>query len=247
MADRPFLSVVIPAYNEEDRLPATLARMQEYFEHERSEQYSYEILVVVDGSPDNTAGVAHRVAETYPAVRVIDRKENRGKGYTIQEGMEKARGEIRLFTDADNSTDIAQVEKLLPFFETGHKVVIGSRHASDSFVATPQPWYRTLLGRVGNIIIRIFAVPGIGDTQCGFKAFHHVAASKLFPLLSIEGFAFDIELLALARRYGYDIAEVGIRWVNDDRSTVKSSTFITVLIDVLRIRWRLWFGAYPRP
>ncbi len=242
----PYLSIVIPAYKEEQRLPETLMRMKEYFENERKEGYTYEIIVVVDGSPDKTADVARSFIDKLPTLRVIDRAENRGKGYTIAEGMLAANGSVRLFMDADSSTDIAHIEKILPHFRDGKSVVFGSRQAIGADIVIPQGIVRIALGRIGNFIIRLLVLPGIGDTQCGFKALTAEASEKIFPLMTIERWAFDVELLSLARRYGYMYQEVGVRWKNDEASTVKSSAFVTTLLDVIRLRIRLWLGKYPR-
>lgn len=244
--DELFLSVVIPAYKEENRIGKTLDIMKEYFENVRKDSYSFEILVVIDGSPDKTSDVVREYMKTMSYLRVIDRKENRGKGYTIKEGMLEAKGVIRLFTDADNSTSIEQIEKLLPFFKKGFDVVIGSRRAQGAEIAVPQPWTRTIPGKIGNLVIQIFAVPGINDTQCGFKALTAEAAQKIFPEMVVEGWGFDVEMLALARRFGLKVKDVGIRWVNDELTTVGASAFITTLLDVVRIRFRLWFGKYPK-
>ena len=177
-----YLSVVIPAYNESERIEKTLRRFNEYF---FPQPYAYEIVVVNDGSRDKTADVVARLSGEIKNLRLIDRRENKGKGYTVREGMRASRGRIRLFADADNATDIAHFEKMRPLFDQGYEVVVASRDPKDApgaRQAVSQPWWKRALGMLGNWYIRRCAVPGIWDTQCGFKAFRGYAADRLFGI-----------------------------------------------------------------
>lgn len=208
---------------------------------------SAEIIVVLDGSTDATLEIARTAARDVPQLKILDRKVNRGKGYTVREGMLAARGQIRLFADADNSTDIAHFDKMKPLFDQGYDVVIASRNAADAPGAVQvvsQAWYKRAIGRMGNRIVQIAAVPGIWDTQCGFKAFRAEAAERIFAQTTIERWGFDIEVLALAQRLGYKIGIVPARWLNDDRSHVKLSDYLHVLGDTFTVRRNLLSKKY---
>jgi len=238
---KPFLSVIIPAYNEAGRLPKTLLDIDKYLSQAG---FSYEIIVVNDGSKDRTAEIVIKMQEMVKNFRLINNQINQGKGAVVAQGMLAAKGTIRLFTDADNSTSIDQIEKFLPFFKEGYDVVIGSRAMKDSQLPVKQPFYRQLLGKIGNLIIRILVVPGINDTQCGFKAFTEEATLEIFPRLMIKRWGFDVEILALARLLGFRIKEVGVRWINDPHSKVKISAFFEVLSEVIKIRLNIWRKKY---
>jgi dolichyl-phosphate beta-glucosyltransferase len=238
------LSVIIPAYNEASRLPKTLTRLHEYLVRRA---LTYEIIVVLDGSSDETGAVVQRLAGAIDCVKIIDRRVNRGKGYTVKEGMLAARGAIRLFTDADNSTDIVHFDKMEPLFKQGYDIVIASRNAADAPGAAQvvaQAWYKRAIGRLGNRIVQLAAVPGIWDTQCGFKAFRAEAAERIFRQTTIDRWGFDIEVLALAQRIGYRIGIVPARWLNDDRSHVRTSDYLHVLGDTFAVRRNLLTGKY---
>ncbi len=239
-----YLSIVVPAYNEAARLPNTLQRMQEYL---LQRPFSSEIIVVLDGPTDATLDIVRSVARDVPQLKILDRKDNRGKGYTVKEGMLAAKGEVRLFCDADNSTDIAHFDKMKPLFDQGYDVVIASRNAKDvpeALQVVSQAWYKRAVGRLGNRIVQIAVVPGIWDTQCGFKAFRAEAAERIFAQTTIERWGFDIEVLALAQRLGYKIGIVSARWLNDDRSHVKLSDYLHVLGDTFTVRRNLLSGKY---
>lgn len=238
----PYLSIVVPAYNEESRLVPSLQKIHDYLD---SRNYDYELIVVSDGSTDRTAEVARRWCLPGFPLTVIDRKENRGKGYTVREGFERAGGRYVLFSDADLSTPIEEVEKLLPFFQQGFDVVIGSRSLKDSQVLVHQPWYRELMGKIFNRIVQGLAVPGIIDTQCGFKCFSRDAVKKVFPICRIDGFAFDVEILYLARKLGFKIKEVPIRWIDSPRSTISPiGDSLRMFRDILQVRLNDWRGFY---
>jgi dolichyl-phosphate beta-glucosyltransferase len=181
------VSVIIPAYNEARRITPTLQRINNYLERRA---LSSEILVVLDGPTDNTLGVLRQIAKEISNLKILNRTDRRGKGYTVREGMLKASGRLRLFCDADNSTDIAHFDKMMPLFEEGYDLVIASRNSKDAPNAeevVPQAWHKRWTGRVGNLIVQLFTVPGIWDTQCRFKAFRAEVAVRIFSDTKIEG------------------------------------------------------------
>ena len=238
------LSIIIPCYNEAARLPGTLRRFHAYL---ADKGYSYEIIVVLDGSTDNTRDALRHLRGTITNLRIIDRAENRGKGYTIRQGMLAASGRIRLFADADNSTDIAHFDRMMPLFDKGYDLVIASRNSNDVLQArqtVPQALYKRFFGRAGNVIVQILAVPGIWDTQCGFKAFRSDVAERLFSCLTIEGWGFDIEVLALARALRYRVGIIPANWVNDERSHFGSLDYLRVLGETLKIRYNFFTRKY---
>ncbi len=243
---KPYLSVIIPAYNEAGRLPLTLIDIDRILS---KAGYTYEILVVNDGSTDNTADIVRKMADTVKNLKLIDNNVNQGKGGVVRQGMLLAKGQYRLFTDADNSTSIDQFDNMVPYFSAGggsqrYDVVIGSRAVKGSKLEPAQPFYKQLLGKLSNIIIQIVNVPGIWDTQCGFKAFSEEAAEKVFSKTKINGWGFDIEALALARRFGYRIKEMPVRWVNNALSHVKLSAYLKTFWENVKIRWWIIIDKY---
>lgn len=239
----PHLSVVIPAYNEERRLPPTLDDVIQYLARQ---SYSAEIVVVDDGSVDRTAAVVRGRTDNSVPLRLCAHPDgrNHGKGATVRYGMKEARGRYRLFMDADNSTTIEQVEHFWPYVEEGYDVVIGSRDVRGAEVAVHQRWSKELAGNLGNLFIRTFVVPGVHDTQAGFKLFSQPAIDALLPRLTIDRWGFDVELLAAANRRGYRIKEVPIRWVNDPNSKVRALNYLDVLAEVWQVRRNLKAGQY---
>ncbi|MFH0830948.1 MAG: dolichyl-phosphate beta-glucosyltransferase [Parcubacteria group bacterium] len=206
------ISVIIPTYNEVKRLPATLPAVYEYLTNNVRD---FEILVVDDGSSDSTAAWARSFSATHAGIKVLPNKENRGKGAVAQQGLAAARGEYRLYLDADHSTNIRELAQLPRLVPTGAEVFIGSRYVAGSQIAIKQPWQRVLVSRIANALIRLLAVPGIHDTQNGFKIFSARAARAVLPYLHLRGWAFDIELLFVARRLGFKLYEFPITWKND--------------------------------
>ena len=232
----PDLSVVIPAYNEERRLPPTLARVREYLE---AGTLSHEIVVVDDGSRDATSDVARAHGAT-----VVRNDRNRGKGFAARRGMLLARGRRRLMTDADLSTPIEDLPRLMARLDEGCDVAIASRALPGSNVEIHQPAYREAMGRLFNLCVRVLAVPGLHDTQCGFKLFTAEAAEASFAPLQLHGFSFDVEALFVARRRGYRIAEVPVTWRNDEASRVGPLNGFRAFVDLARIRLNGWRGRY---
>jgi len=238
------LSVVIPAYNEEERLKATLDRVLAYLS---GRSYSWELVVVDDGSRDGTPGIARQASERFPTVRLIQNETNRGKGYTVRRGMLAAAGESILFSDADLSSPIEELEKLKPYIDSGYDVAIGSRDIIGSRIELPQPLHRRIMGYSFMILRDWIAVSGFRDTQCGFKMFKSTAAREVFSRSLIDGFCFDVEILAIAKTLGYRMCEVPVVWRNDERSKVNPlGDPIKMFLDLFRIRFNIARGAYGR-
>jgi glycosyltransferase involved in cell wall biosynthesis len=235
------LSVVIPAYNEEKRISSTLLAVSEFL---KNQPYESEILVVSDGSKDGTVQVVNSLKSQIPNLKLVANAENHGKGWVTKQGMLEATGDVRVFMDADNSTKVDEITNFIPYFEEGYDLVIGSRRIQGSVIAVHQPWIRDLQGTIFRTIVHIFVPLGVTDSQCGFKAFSASAAEKVFPKQSIYRWAFDVELLALARKMNLKIKEVPITWVNDEESHVKLSGKIKMLLEVAQVRWNLWTGKY---
>lgn len=240
------LSIVIPAYNESRRIGATLDAALAYLagSHTRG-----EVIVVDDGSRDETAALVARYAETHPAVRLLRNGCNRGKGYTVRHGVLEARGEVVLFCDADGSTPMGEASKLLAVIEAGGaEAAIGSRALPKSDLARPQPWFRRAMGWGFRNLVRLLVVRGFRDTQCGFKAFRRESAREVFRRQTLDGFAFDVEILFIARRLGYRVVEVPVRWLDSRDSRVRPGRDAArMLLDLFRIRWRALSGRYGRP
>lgn len=233
------LTVVVPAYNEARRLGPSLASILDYLE---GRGLSHQVLVVDDGSADDTAGVARGFADR--GVELISLERNRGKGAALRRGVLASRGARLLLTDADLSTPITELEKLEPHLESGAGMVLGSRAAAGAQVRVHQPAYRELMGKTFNLLIRLLGVRGLRDTQCGFKLLCGELARELFADLTVDGFAFDVELVWLAQARGHRVVEVGVVWVNSPASTVHPVfDSAAMLRDVVRMRWRHRGGA----
>lgn len=236
------LSLIIPAYNEADRIGPSIEKAFRYL---REQPYDSEIVIVDDGSADNTKGAVEDAFARKPegienvTTRFIPLGKNSGKGAAVQRGMLEAKGKVRIFTDADFSTPVYEVAKVIPLIESGeYDVVIGSRAAEGrALVKKHQPWYREMMGRFFNVMVQAFVFRGIKDTQCGFKGFSDHAAQILFSKQKVFGFSFDVEILYLARRYGYRVREIAIEWYNDERTTVGAlSDSAKMFLELLRIR-----------
>ncbi len=243
---QPYLSVIIPAYNEAKRLPNTLLDIDK---HLSSASYEYEIIVVDNNSKDATRDITKRFAQFVKGLRVIECR-TQGKGAAVQKGMLDATGRIRLFTDADNSTSIEHFALMEQYFpsktDTGFDIVVASRDVEGSKMIPPQPWYKKQLGNVGNLIIQALLLPGMPDSQCGFKAFTEKAAMDIFPKITIFGWGFDVEALVIGKQHGYRIKEIPVTWVNDIRSAVKLSGYIATLLEVFKIKVRSIQGIYKK-
>jgi dolichyl-phosphate beta-glucosyltransferase len=209
----PFISLIIPAYNEEDRIVPSLKKATAYFE---SKEYNFEIIVVDDGSSDNT----YFAAKNFDGVNAIRLTPNQGKGAAVRAGMLAAKGTLRLFADADFSTPIYEIDKLFSAIESGAQVAIGSRAVNYNLIKEHQPFYREFMGKTFNKLTQALVIKGIQDTQCGFKMFTAQAAEQIFRVAKVDHFGFDVEILFLAHKAGFKIAEVPVEWYNDERSKV---------------------------
>jgi dolichyl-phosphate beta-glucosyltransferase len=240
------LSIVVPAFNEEHRLPPTLARLHAYLS---AQPLRYEIVVVDDGSRDGTCRVVEEAMARIPHLRLVKQPANRGKGAAVRAGMLAARGQLRVMSDADCSMPPEQLPKLLaPIVGCRAEIAIGSRYVEGARSDVKQPFYRVLWSRLANKVIQRSLVPGVRDTQCGFKAFTAEAARGLFSIAKIDGWAFDLEILALARRRGFGIAEVGVEWTDDRRSRVNPIKDLwKVVREAMTIRRNLRRGVYNLP
>jgi len=239
------ISVIIPAYNEEKRLPSTLERIAEY-SRQRACGFA-EILVVDDGSRDSTVARAEEFARRFPCVRVLRNPGNRGKGYSVRHGMLEAQGEWALFTDADLSAPIEELDKLEAAVEReGAAIAIGSRAIDRSLIGVHQPAFREYAGRFFNLVMRAVTGLKFHDTQCGFKLFRQDAARAIFSRQQLERFGFDVEVMFLAELLGYRAVEVPVRWNDVEGSKVGTLQGLNGFADLVRVRRNQWAGKYKR-
>lgn len=238
-------SVVIPTYNEEtkqEEMKKHLSSIREYFGRINK---SFEVVIVLDGPSDKTPQIVKEIIKDWPNFRVIDRKENKGKGYSVREGLLAARGEIRLFTDMDGATPINMLNKFIPKFEEGADLVIGSRDLQESEIKKHQPKWKELAGDFGNLLIQVgLGLYGIKDTQCGFKAFHEKVVKDVFPRTTVDRWGIDFEILMIANKLGYKMEEVPVEWIDAGDSSVGISGYISTFKDLIYVRWNLIKGVY---
>ena len=229
-----FLSVVIPTFNEEARIADSLSKVIEYLQ---GQDYSWEVVVADDGSTDRTVGLVGQAIAGHPNVRILH-LQHRGKGWAVKNGMLAAKGEFRLLCDADLSVPILQVERLLPPTGPMADIVLGSREA-DGAIRIGEPVGRHIMGRIFSRLVNSLAVPGLADTQCGFKVFRADAVQDLFPRLTLDGFAFDVELIHLAGKRGLTYSEVGVDWYYRPQSKVRPlRDALAMTLDLFKILWR---------
>lgn len=241
MSKKPLLSIVVSAYKEEERLHTTLP---EFLKFTRNSKQPVELIFVDDGSPDRTAKVIEEAFKGTKDAHLIRLPMNQGKGAGVRRGMLSARGKFRLFADADNATSVQQADKLLKAADE-KTVVIGSRYVPGAEIKRRQPLYRVLGSRILNFFAQIILLPGIEDTQCGFKLFPEHAVEEIFPKLQLTRWSFDLEVLALARKFGYRIKEVPVEWEDDPRSVLHPfRDGFRFLLDVIRIKIYLIRGDY---
>ena len=235
MSKSVYLSIIIPAFNEQERLPLTLSKIHSYC---NSKAYSYEVIVVDDGSIDNTVKAAidnplHRTGRLH----ILKNHQNRGKGYSVKRGIMASKGDYVLFSDADLSAPIEEVDKLFSGLNEKYDIAIGSRSIKGAQIKVHQPFYREYMGKFFNKLVRIFALKGIIDTQCGFKLFEGKVARDVAARMLIDGFAFDVEMLYLARLNGYEVKEIPIVWENSPISKVSPvADSFKMLLDLLSIK-----------
>ena len=242
--DRLTYSFVIPAYNESVRIRPTLDELLRYT---REQNWDAEILVVNDGSTDDTAQIVREYATRHRQILLLENPGNRGKGYSVRNGMLHARGDICLFTDADLSSPITEAQKLFDAITRGADIAIGSRWLRAELQTERQPMYRQAFGRIFNLVLRVILGLRFADTQCGFKAFRRDAAQRIFPLQKIERWAFDPEILFLARRAGLRVEEVAVLWAHSEGTRLHPfRDGMRMFVEVLRIRWNAMTGEYAR-
>jgi len=238
----PKYSIVIPAYNESARIPATL---QSVLETIRSRGWEAEVVVVNDGSRDNTAEVVREIARTAPEIRLLENPSNRGKGYAVRHGILEALGDVVLFSDADLSSPMEEAEGLFAAIANGADIAIGSRWLATSRQTHRQPLYRQIFGRCFNLLTRMVMNLPFADTQCGFKAFTRAAAQTVFQLQTIERWGFDPEILFIALKRGYDIKEVPVSWAHDARTRISYlRDGLQMLKELAIVRWNALLGRY---
>lgn len=240
--NNPRLSVVIPCYNEEMRVGKTLLAVDAYL---KRQNYEYEVVLVADGPTDHTVNILQKYAQGKDYVKVLARKENRGKGYTVKEGMLAARGQIRLFMDADSATTIDEMDKFWQWYDQKYDLVVGSRHVKGAVIEKQEGLKRRLLGWGGRLLIRLLAVKKVKDTQNGFKSLTAEATEVIFPKLTIDRWGFDIEVLAIAEQLKYKIKEVPIVWHHVGQSTLNAAKAAQdTLRELFKISKNLRGGKY---
>jgi dolichyl-phosphate beta-glucosyltransferase len=245
MENDPYLSVIIPAYTEGELLGQVLSEIDQ---HLRRKNFPYEILVIVDGSTNNTGEVAKNYENRVKNLHVIDNDSNHGKGYAVRLGLLQAKGAYRLFTDADGSTPIEHADEFLQECRKGFDLVIASRDIEGSVIEEHQPRYRELMGDLGNLLIRatlgLWSYP---DTQCGFKMLSQSAVREIVPRMAVDRFGFDFELIILAHKLGFKVKQMPVRWRNQKDSSVTllgPNSFIQILVDLIKTKYRLIKGGY---
>ena len=230
-----YLSIIIPAYNEEKRIQNTLLKVRDFLVQQN---YEYEIIVVNDGSTDKTLDIVNQLKSKINSLILIDHKENKGKGFAVRGGMLQAKGDYKLFMDADGSSPIEEVEKFFPYLKQGNDVVIGSRAIKGANITLAQNLQRKFLGFAFRMMTKILAgLWGFNDTQCGFKIFDAKSANDIFSKCKINGWSFDVEVLVLARKLGYLVKEVPINWHDSPGTKVKMTGMVRSVFDLLVIRW----------
>ena len=234
--EKIYLSAIIPAYNEKQRIKNTLLEIDSFL---RAQNYNYEIIVVDDGSRDGTIKLVKDLQKSIQKLEIISNQKNYGKGYAVRQGLLKARGKFRLFMDADNATSIKQINNFFPFFQKGYEIVIGNRNLKNSQIKKHQPFYKEILGNLGNFLIQALVISGIEDTQCGFKCFSAKFVKDIFPKLKINRWGFDVEILILAQKKGYKIKTVPIIWTNNINSKVSLNAYFGTLKELFQIKWNM--------
>jgi dolichyl-phosphate beta-glucosyltransferase len=249
MSEKVYLSVVIPAYNEGGRKGDELRKnIEEIGKYVQSKNWTYEVIIVSDGSKDNTVEFSKNLAPLVSKLEVIDRKENRGKWYSVREGFMKATGEYRLLTDADGATAISNLDGFLAAMEKGADIIIGSRDLGDSKIKKHQPRWKELMGDAGNYLIQfMLGLRGILDTQCGFKVLSAKATQEIVPLMQVDRWGGDFEMLMLARKMKYEIVQVPVIWEDAGLSLVGAAGlggYSSTLKELFQVKWKMLTGKY---
>lgn len=239
--ENPYLSVIIPAYKEDQRIGKTLLSLDAYFSRQN---YTYEIIVINDGSPDKTAEVVKSYQEKVKNLKLLDNKKNHGKGFVTRQGMLEAKGEYRIYIDADNAISMKQIENFWPWLKKGYDIIIGSIEVEGAKIEEHAAWYRRALGRWAKYLIRALTIWEIHDTQRAFKLFPAEAAREIFSRQTIERWGFDIEILVLAKKLGYKIKELPVTWINPGESKVSLGSYFNTLHELFKIKWNLIIGKY---
>ncbi len=241
MSENIYLSIIIPSYNESSRVASTLEQIASYMENQ---EYTYEIIVVDDGSTDDTAFQARGKQNIFKKFTLLQNETNRGKGYSVKRGMLEAKGELKLFMDADHSVKINNIDVFIEEIKKGYQIVIGSIELPGSYKKDENEWYRLVLGRISKLLIRCIAVPGIYDTQRGFKLFTRNSAESVFSKQTIDRWGFDIEILAIARKHNLRIKELPVSWINSRSSSLRLGSYFSTFIELLRIKINLISKKY---
>lgn len=239
--EKIYLSVIIPAYNEEKRISSTLLAIDHYL---AKQDYSYEIIVVNDGSKDKTAKIVSNFTNLIKNLKLIDNQENHGKGWVVKQGMLEAKGKYRIYVDADNAISIEQIEGFWPYLKQDYKVIIGSIEVKGAKIEERAAWYRRMLGKWSKYLIRALTIWEIHDSQRAFKLFPAKVAENIFSRQTIERWGFDIEILVIAKKMGYQIKELPVTWINPGESKVTLKSYWRTLKELLRIKWNLIRGKY---
>jgi dolichyl-phosphate beta-glucosyltransferase len=249
MSEQVYLSVIIPAYNEGGRKGNELKRnVEEIGKYAKNRNWSYEVVIVSDGSKDNTVEFSNNLAPLVDNLEIIDRKENRGKWYSVREGFLKAKGKYRLLTDADGATAISNLDGFIASMEKGEDIIIGSRDLRESNIKKHQPRWKELMGDAGNYLIQfLLGLRGIKDTQCGFKVLSEKATLDIVPLLQVDRWGGDFEMLMLARKMKYEIVQIPVVWEDAGLSLVGAAGlggYSSTLKELFQVKWRMMTGKY---
>lgn len=234
--DKPYLSIIIPAYKEENKIGNTLLEIDRYLSQQN---YTYEIIVVNDGSTDKTVDIVKKFTQLVKNLRLIDNKINHGKGWVVKQGMLAAQGEYRLFVDADNAITMDHLDAFWPYLKQGYDIVIGSIEVKGAKIEEHAAWYRRILGKWSKYLIRFLTVWEIHDSQRAFKLFPAKVAEDVFKHQTIERWGFDFEIIVIAKKLGYKIKELPVTWINPAESTVTLGSYFKTLKELLKVKWNL--------
>jgi len=241
--ENPYLSVITSAYNEEKRISETLLDIDRYLS---KQDYSYEIIVVNDGSADKTAEIVKNFINLIKNLKLIDNQENHGKGWGIRQGMLEAKGKYRIYLDADNAISIDQIENFWPYLKQDYDVIIGSIEVKGARIEEGAAWYRRMLGKWSKYLIRLLTIWEIHDTQRAFKLFPAKVAEDIFSRLTLERWGFDFEILFIAKKLGYKIKELPVTWINPGESKVTLKSYWRTFKELLKVKWNSIRGKYDK-